>query len=87
MSAPADAPVREDLLHLTPEALTHAANAGLVKRAMRELTGGDRPELDVDAQGLLQASFRTAPSAAGHAPSRCPMCAAAVARRASAGIG
>lgn len=58
MSAPADAPVREDLLHLTPEALTHAANAGLVKRAMRELAGGDRPELDVDDQGLLQASFK-----------------------------
>ena len=57
MSAPADAPVREDLLHLTPEALTHAANAGLVKRAMRELAGGDRPELDIDDDGLLQASF------------------------------
>jgi hypothetical protein len=48
---------REDLLHLSPEALSHAANAGIVKRAMRELAGGYRPRLSVDAQGALEASF------------------------------
>lgn len=49
--------VRDDLLHLSPEALSHAANAGIVKRAVRELAGGYRPRLTVDAQGLLEAAF------------------------------
>lgn len=48
---------RDDLLHLSPEALSHAANAGIVKRAVRELAGGYRPRLSVDAQGLLEAAF------------------------------
>lgn len=48
---------REDLLHLSPEALSHAANAGIVKRAVRELAGGYRPQLEVDGQGALQAHF------------------------------
>jgi hypothetical protein len=48
---------RDDLLHLSPEALSHAANAGIVKRAVRELAGGYRPRLAVDAQGLLEATF------------------------------
>ncbi|WP_457336028.1 hypothetical protein [Rhizobacter sp. P5_C2] len=50
-------PVRDDLLHLSPEALSHAANAGIVKRAVRELAGGYRPRLTVDAQGQLEAAF------------------------------
>ena len=49
--------VRDDLVHLSPEALSHAANAGIVKRAVRELAGGYRPRLTVDAQGLLEAAF------------------------------
>jgi hypothetical protein len=48
---------REDLLHLSPEALAHAANAGIVKRAQRELAAGVRPQLILDAQGVLVARF------------------------------
>lgn len=49
--------LREDLLHLTPEALSHAANAGIVKRAVRELAGGYTPRLTLAADGLLDANF------------------------------
>lgn len=49
--------LRDDLLHLSPEALAHAANAGIVKRAVRELAGGYRPRLALDVQGLLEARF------------------------------
>ncbi len=48
---------REDLLHLSPEALAHAANAGIVKRAQRELAAGSRPQLTLDDQGVLEARF------------------------------
>lgn len=48
---------REDLLHLSPEALVHAANAGVVKRAQRELAAGPRPQLALDDQGVLEARF------------------------------
>ena len=48
---------REDLLHLSPEALAHAANAGIVKRAQRELAAGPRPQLVLDDQGVLEARF------------------------------
>ena len=48
---------RADLLHLSPEALTQATNAGLVKRALRELAAGYRPRLSLDAAGLLEAVF------------------------------
>ena len=57
MSLGDHAPIREDLLHLTPEALAHAANAGIVKRAQRELAGGYRPTIEVDADGQLSARF------------------------------
>ncbi|WP_431050110.1 hypothetical protein [Roseateles sp. L2-2] len=57
MSLGDHAPIREDLLHLTPEALTHAANAGIVKRAQRELAGGYRPTIEVDVDGQLSARF------------------------------
>lgn len=49
--------VRADLLHLSPEALAHAANAGIVKRAVRELAGGYRPTLSIDAGGEIEATF------------------------------
>lgn len=49
--------VRDDLLHLSPEALTHAANAGIVKRAQRELAGGYRPALTLDGDDTLAATF------------------------------
>ncbi|WP_374564047.1 hypothetical protein [Ideonella sp.] len=49
--------VRADLLLLSPEALSHAANAGIVKRAVRELAGGYRPKLVVDATGEIEATF------------------------------
>lgn len=48
---------RDDLLHLSPEALTQIANAGLVKRALRELAGDYRPRVTVDEAGLLDAQF------------------------------
>lgn len=48
---------RDDLLHLSPEALAHAANAGIVKRAVRELAAGYRPQLVVDERGRLEATF------------------------------
>lgn len=50
-------PVRADLLHLTPQALTQAANAGIVKRAQRELAAGDRPVLTLDPSSTLHALF------------------------------
>jgi hypothetical protein len=49
--------VREDLLHLSPEALAHAANAGIVKRAQRELAAGPPPQLALDDHGVLEARF------------------------------
>ena len=48
---------RDDLLHLSPEALAHAANAGIVKRAQRELAAGPAPQLSLDDQGVLDARF------------------------------
>ena len=48
---------RQDLLHLKPEALAQAANAGIVKRAIRELESGYRPELALSADGTLDALF------------------------------
>lgn len=47
---------RTDLLHLSPEALTQAANAGIVKRALRELEGGYRPQW-TETEGTVDASF------------------------------
>lgn len=51
------APRRADLLHLSPEALTQAANAGLVKRALRELAAGQGPQTTLAADGTLHAAF------------------------------
>lgn len=48
---------RDDLLHLSPEALTQAANAGLVKRALRELAAGQGPQNTLAADGTLHAAF------------------------------
>ena len=49
--------MRPDLLPLSPEALIQFTNAGLVKRAVRELAGGYRPELALDAAATLSARF------------------------------
>jgi hypothetical protein len=49
--------VRDDLAHLTPEALTQLTNAGLVKRAVRELAAGYRPQITLDDAQTLQARF------------------------------
>jgi hypothetical protein len=48
---------RSDLAHLTPEALTQLTNAGLVKRAVRELEGGYQPKLELDTNDVLTATF------------------------------
>lgn len=49
--------MRDDLAHLTPEALAQLTNAGLVKRAVRELAGGLRPQLVLDEMQTLLARF------------------------------
>ncbi|MBF5008936.1 SWIM zinc finger family protein [Burkholderia pseudomultivorans] len=51
------APVRDDLLELTPEALTALANAGFVKRAPKDVAAGAVPVLAVDGDGTVHASF------------------------------
>ena len=48
---------REDLLELTPQALTALANAGFVKRAQREVAAGQLPTLTIDDQGVVTAVF------------------------------
>ncbi|ARU04962.1 hypothetical protein CCO03_09960 [Comamonas serinivorans] len=48
---------REDLLELTPQALTALANAGFVKRAQREVAAGQLPTLSIDDQGVVTAVF------------------------------
>ncbi|WP_333998987.1 hypothetical protein [Burkholderia cepacia] len=51
------APIRDDLLELTPEALTALANAGFVKRAQKDVAAGAVPALAVDGDGTVHASF------------------------------
>jgi hypothetical protein len=48
---------RADLQHLTPEALAHAANMGVVKRAVREMEGGYAPICSLDEHDTLTAVF------------------------------
>jgi hypothetical protein len=48
---------RDDLAHLSAEALTQLTNAGLVKRAQREIAAGCTPELAFDDAGTLDARF------------------------------
>lgn len=49
--------MRDDLAHLTPEALTQVTNAGLVKRAVRELASGYSPQIELDEAETLRARF------------------------------
>ena len=70
---------REDLLELTPQALTALANAGFVKRAQREVAAGQLPTLTIDDQGVVTAQFddgvetRFPPGVGLHdAPCNCP---------------
>ncbi|GFE89429.1 hypothetical protein [Steroidobacter agaridevorans] len=49
--------IRTDLQHLSPEALAQASNAGIVKRAVRELEAGYRPQIALDASATLTATF------------------------------
>ncbi|RRA23736.1 hypothetical protein DF038_09950 [Burkholderia cepacia] len=51
------APIRDDLLELTPEALTALANAGFVKRAQKDVAAGAVPAVAVDGDGTVHASF------------------------------
>jgi hypothetical protein len=76
---------RQDLLHLSPEALAQAANAGVVKRAVRELEGGYRPELALEGDGTLEARFSdgirtTWPAAMTIGQVRCSCGAASICR-------
>ncbi|MBD8213128.1 SWIM zinc finger family protein [Erwinia persicina] len=50
------APVRNELLELTPQALIALSNAGLVKRSQKEIAAGNLP-LFSDAEGVLTARF------------------------------
>lgn len=49
--------LRNDLLELTPEALTALANAGFVKRAQKDLAAGQLPRLEVADDGAITAHF------------------------------
>jgi len=48
---------RQDLLELTPAALTALANAGFVKRAQRDVEAGRLPHLQQEADGTVVAHF------------------------------
>jgi hypothetical protein len=77
--------VRDDLAHLTPEALAQLTNAGLVKRALRELAGGYRPQTALDDAHTLTAHFPDGiechwPSGATIQNARCSCGAAVVCR-------
>ena len=50
--------MRPDLLALTPESLTLLSNAGLVKRAQKELAAGTGPTIDETADGTVTAVSR-----------------------------
>ncbi|MDA8453725.1 SWIM zinc finger family protein [Acidovorax sp. GBBC 3334] len=52
-----NAPVRADLLELTPEALTALANAGFVKRAQKDVAAGVLPRLETEPDGTVRADF------------------------------
>ena len=49
--------MRDDLAHLSPEALAQITNAGLVKRAVRELAAGYRPQIALDDLQTIEARF------------------------------
>ena len=48
---------RADLLALTDDGLTQLSNAGLVKRAQRELAAGTHPVLMELEDGTIEARF------------------------------
>ncbi len=49
--------MRQDLVALTPEKVAALANAGLVKRALREIEEGKGPALDEDSSGVVRGTF------------------------------
>lgn len=49
--------MRSDLLSLTIEGITALANAGLVKRAQKEIEQGKGPEIGEDAEGTVHGAF------------------------------
>ena len=70
---------RADLLALTDDGLIQLANAGLVKRGLRELAEGVTPALSEAADGTLEARFAdgvvtrlAAGKAPGQASCTCP---------------
>lgn len=52
-----NAPLRADLLELTPEALTALANAGFVKRAQKDVAANVLPRLETEPDGTVRAEF------------------------------
>ena len=49
--------MRADLAAMTPEALAALANVGLVKRAQREIEGGQGPKVHEEEGGVVVATF------------------------------
>lgn len=49
--------IRQDLLELTSEALIALANAGFVKKGLKELEKGNIPAIEEDADGVVRARF------------------------------
>ncbi len=49
---------RSDLLELTPDALIAMANAGFVKKALKELESGTAPHIEEDADGAIHAHYQ-----------------------------
>ncbi len=77
-------PQREDLLRLSPEALAHACNMGLVKRAQKELASAP-PRLVGGEQNSIEAHFTDGthtvwPQHAAIKDTRCSCAAAGVCR-------
>jgi hypothetical protein len=63
--------MRADLLALTPESLALFSNAGLVKRAQKEVDSGAGPTLDEDASGTVVATSKDGRPHPGDPPARC----------------
>ena len=51
------APLRLDLLELTPEALMALANPGFVKRALKDIAAGELPKIEEEADGTVRAHY------------------------------
>jgi hypothetical protein len=65
--------VREDLLRLTPDALSALANKGFVKAAQKKIAAGDLPEIEVDDDGTVVGRFDEAKKIETRIPMETPL--------------